>query len=75
MCKAGLKKAILAGMEAATVFAVAKHFGVPSAAVLVVGDNLPKGETVGSESYERNKPRKEEVRAEQYRVALEELLS
>jgi nucleoside phosphorylase len=62
-------------MEAATVFAVSKHFSVPSAAVLVIGDNLIKGEHVGSESYESGKPRKEEVRAEQYRAALEELLS
>jgi len=62
-------------MEAATVFAVSKHFNVPAAAVLFVGDNLIKGETVASESYKNNKEAKEEVRREKYRVAIEELLS
>ncbi len=62
-------------MEAATVFAVSKHFNVPSAALLVVGDNLIQGETVGSESYIANKPKKALIKAEQFRVALEELVS
>lgn len=62
-------------MEAATVFAVSKHFNVPAAAVLMVGDNLIKGETVASESYNSRKAAREEVRSEQYRVALEELLN
>lgn len=62
-------------MEAATVFAVSKHFNVPASAVLVVGDNLIQGETVGSESYLLNKENKEKIKEEQYRVALEELLS
>jgi nucleoside phosphorylase len=61
-------------MEAATVFAVSKHFNVPSAAVLIVGDNLIQGETVNSESYTINKSKKDEIRAVQYRAALEELL-
>lgn len=62
-------------MEAATVFAVSNHFNVPAAAILVVADNLIKGETVGSDSYIANKANKELIRAEQYRVALEELLT
>ncbi len=62
-------------MEAATVFAVSKHFSVPSAALLVVGDNLIQGETVGSESYIANKPKKAVIKSEQFKVALEELLS
>lgn len=33
-------------MEAATVFAVSNHFGVPSAALLRIGDNLIEKETV-----------------------------
>jgi uridine phosphorylase len=61
-------------MEAATIFAVSKHFNVPAAALLVVGDNLIKGETVASESYKNNKEAKEEIRTEQYKVALSELL-
>lgn len=62
-------------MEAATVFAVSKHFGVPSAALLIVGDNLIKGQTVASESYKAGKARKEEARAAQYKAAIEELLA
>lgn len=61
-------------MEAATVFAVSKHFNVPSAALLIVGDNLIQGETVASESYIANKEKKAEIRALQYRIALEELM-
>jgi purine-nucleoside phosphorylase len=60
-------------MEAATVFAVSSHFHVTSSAILIVGDNLIKEETVLSESYENNRNLKEEVRKEQYKVALTEL--
>ena len=62
-------------MEAATLFAVSKHFSIPAATLLVVGDNLIKGETIASDSFKNNKIYKEEVRNEQYRVVLEELLS
>lgn len=62
-------------MEAATIFAVSKHFQVPAAAILFVGDNLVKGEMVTSEGYQNNSDAKEEVRNEQYKVALEELLA
>ena len=62
-------------MEASTVFAVSKHYNVPAAALLIVGDNLIKGETVASESYKDNKPKREEIRNDQYKVALEELLN
>ncbi len=62
-------------MEAATVFAVSNHFKVPAAAVLLVADNLIHGETIGSESYNANKQQKEKIRVDQYRVALEELLT
>lgn len=62
-------------MEAATVFSVSKHFKVPAAAILFVADNLIKGETVASEDFQKNKLIRTEIRNEQYRVALEELLS
>ena len=58
-------------MEAATVFAVSKHFDVPAAAILVMSDNLIKGET----SYKNNRTAVDEIRKEQYKVALEELLN
>ena len=60
-------------MEAATVFAVSNYFKVPAAALLFVGDNLIKEETVLSEGYDNNRALKEDVRKEQYRVALYEL--
>ncbi|MDQ5890008.1 MAG: hypothetical protein QG609_501, partial [Patescibacteria group bacterium] len=62
-------------MEAATIFAVSKHFNVPATALLLVGDNLIKGETVVSDSYKDNNLRKEEVRNKMYQSALDELLS
>lgn len=62
-------------MEAATIFAVSNHFKVPASALLVVGDNLIKGEAVGGEGYENARSIREEATAEQYRVALEELLA
>lgn len=62
-------------MEAATVVAVSNHFSVPSAALLLVGDNLIKGEAVGGEGYENARAFRESAREEQYRVAIKELLS
>jgi purine-nucleoside phosphorylase len=62
-------------MEAATLFAVSNHFKVPSAAILMVMDNLIKDETVLSESYENNKMQREAMRKVLYRIAVEELLS
>jgi purine-nucleoside phosphorylase len=62
-------------MEAATVFSVSKHFGVPAAAILLVADNLIKGETVASEDFQKNSLIRAEIRNEQYKVALEELLN
>jgi uridine phosphorylase len=61
-------------MEAATVFAVSNHFAVPSGAILFVGDNLIRGESVFDESYKRSWHLREAVEAEQYRVAIAELL-
>lgn len=39
-------------MEAATVFAVSNHFNVPSAAILMIGDNLIEEQTVVDVNYE-----------------------
>ena len=62
-------------MEAATIFSVSNHFNVPSAAILVVMDNLIKNETILSEGHEQKKTQREEIRKVLYRVAIEELLS
>lgn len=62
-------------MEAATVFSVSKHFQVAAAAILFVADNLIQGENVTSEDFQKNKLIRKEIRNEQYRIALEELLN
>jgi hypothetical protein len=61
-------------MEAATVFAVSNHFAVPSAAILFVGDNLIRGETVLDAAYKNAGHLREVVESEQYRIAVAELL-
>jgi len=61
-------------MEAATVFAVSNHFAVPSAAILFVGDNLIRGETVLDAAYKNARQLREVIELEQFRVALAELL-
>jgi len=62
-------------MEAGTVFAVSNHFAVPSGAILYVGDNLIRGETVLDTSFSDNRHLREAAETEQYRVALAELLT
>lgn len=61
-------------MEAATVIVVSKHFQVPALVLLLVGDNLVKGEAVGGEGYENTREFREVAKLEQYRVAILELL-
>jgi AMP nucleosidase len=61
-------------MEAATVFSVSNHFKVPTGALLIVGDNLVKGEAVGGEAYESMRSVRNEATKEQYKVAINELL-
>jgi len=62
-------------MEAATVFAVSNHFGVPSSALLMMTDNLIKEETVFSENYQEfNTKIRDTLLKLQYRIALEVLL-
>lgn len=48
-------------MEAATVFAVSNHFKVPSAAILVVGDNLIKEQTTLTQDYKKEQAKRREV--------------
>jgi uridine phosphorylase len=60
-------------MEASTVFAVSNHFGVPSAAVLSIADNLIEEQTVLHENYEDTRAEREAVRDLQFRAALHQL--
>ncbi len=62
-------------METATLFAVAKHFRVPAAAILTISDNLIIGDTVGSDNHEKARDYRYEVREQIYKIAIEELLS
>lgn len=62
-------------MEAATVFAVSKHFGVPAAAVLRVGDKLIGQETAFSEGYRQLKNARHKVSQEAFDIVLEEMLN
>lgn len=61
-------------MEASTVFAVSNHFGVPSAAILSVADNLIENHTVLSENFEDTRAMREAVRDKQFEAAIEELV-
>ena len=42
-------------MEAATVFAVSRHFKVPAAAVLMISDNLINGQSVFDSAHKKNR--------------------
>lgn len=48
-------------MEAATVFAVSNHFSVPSAAVLIIGDNLIEEQTVVDVNYENSRAKRRQI--------------
>ena len=61
-------------METSTVFAVSKHFNVPSSAILVIADNLIKKETVLNDNYKNAAKYRHEIRDLAYKVGLEELL-
>ncbi|MCA9350504.1 hypothetical protein H6794_01910 [Candidatus Nomurabacteria bacterium] len=61
-------------MEASTLFAVSNHFGVPSAAILRVGDNLIENETVHSESFAKNKSARLEQKHVLNRAVISELI-
>jgi len=61
-------------MEASTVFAVSNNFGVPSAALLVVGDNLIKEENVLHENFKKLSGKRTGIRQEFLKAAILELL-
>jgi purine-nucleoside phosphorylase len=62
-------------MEASTVFAVSNYYKVPSAALLVVGDNLIKEETTLHENFEKLTNKRVEIRQEFMKAAILELLN
>ncbi|MCX6701714.1 MAG: hypothetical protein NTX96_00775 [Candidatus Zambryskibacteria bacterium] len=62
-------------METATVFSVSNHYNVPSASLMYVSDNLIKGQTVGDESYEKDRVFREESKIEMFRVTTEAILN
>jgi purine-nucleoside phosphorylase len=62
-------------METATVFAVSKHFNVPSASLMHVGDNLIKGQTAGDESHNLEKNQREELKKYVHKIAIETVLN
>ncbi len=62
-------------METATVFAVSKHFNVPSTSLMYVGDNLIKGQTVQDESHNQEKDQREELKKYVHRIAIETVLN
>lgn len=61
-------------MEAATVFAVSNHFGVPAAALLRIGDNLIEKETVVNIAGQQLTSLRHEVSEQALDIALRELL-
>jgi purine-nucleoside phosphorylase len=62
-------------MEAATVFSVSKHFGVPAAAILRIGDNLIEEQTVMDINYENNEDLRRQVSQDAFDIIVEELLN
>jgi purine-nucleoside phosphorylase len=62
-------------MEAATVFAVSNHFGVPAAAVLQIADNLIEDETMLDDGYADMKNLRRSVTRDTFDAAIAELLS
>lgn len=61
-------------METSTIFAVSNHFGVPSASLVYVSDNLIKGQVVGDESHNQQKELRNQKALKMYNVALSVLL-
>jgi hypothetical protein len=61
-------------MEAATVFAVSNNFKVPSAALLVIGDNLVQEKTVLDVNYEAGGDIRQNVRRFMLGTVLQEIL-
>ncbi len=61
-------------METSTVFAVASRFGVASASLLYVSDNLIAGQAVGDASYVAEGELRARAKDEIYRAAFSELI-
>lgn len=61
-------------MEAALMFSASKHFGIPSAALLYVADNLIEGQTMLSAAYSQHVMPHTLVRQQQYIIGLRALL-
>ncbi|MDR3571324.1 MAG: hypothetical protein P4L81_03950, partial [Candidatus Pacebacteria bacterium] len=61
-------------MESATTFAVAGHFGVPAAALLMVADNLVNRKLVTDEDFTESRELREKTRRDSYLTALKTLL-
>ncbi len=62
-------------MEAATVYAVSKHFNVPSAALLIIGDNLIKEETIYDQSYIDGQDLRKKVQDDMFEIVVKEFLN
>ena len=61
-------------MEAATIFSVSNHFNIPSAAILMIADNLIEKETVLDISYDESKERRRGISSSIFDVALRKML-
>jgi len=62
-------------MEASTVFSASKHFGVPAAAILRIGDNLIEEQTVMDVNYENTKDLRRQISQDAFDIMVEELLT
>jgi purine-nucleoside phosphorylase len=61
-------------MEAATVFAVSGHFNVPSAAILMIGDNLIEEQTVVDVNYESARAKRRQTAQDAFDAVVKALL-
>jgi purine-nucleoside phosphorylase len=61
-------------MEAATVFAVSRHFKIPSAAIMMILDNLIKEETVLNANHADSRDLRLQVSADMFDAALKVML-
>ena len=61
-------------MEAATVFSVSNHFNVPSAAMIMVADNLIENETVIDEIFASQLPIRRKSIELMFEIAIKKLV-
>lgn len=62
-------------MEAATVFAVSNHFNVPSAAILMIGDNLIEEQTTVDVNYESARAKRRQTAQDAFDATISVLLA